>query len=219
MIEYQMRCNTCGRVFCYTDADVKSNKREKRRFLAGAFLAITNPISGSLDDAVWADYNMAEAERNIKDLNRCPYCGSRSLSLENQDNLGNRKYRPPIYYDKPNATHGSSVDKQPRNPGVYQKIDELNESKNLLEYRLSKLTKPAVFYVISAIFAFFTVIWGWGMINTNDSSFIVLFFFNLAMLGLFIYLGKKNKYKRNRLEASIEDKERRIDELLRKYKE
>lgn len=81
-MEYKKKCNVCGKIFCYTDEDLRKN-------LSNASLSALESI-GSLASTLGAgtifhtQYLTNESNRHsdkIVDYNRCPYCNSTDLDF------------------------------------------------------------------------------------------------------------------------------------------
>lgn len=79
-MEYKKKCNVCGKIFCYTDEDLRKN-------LSNASLSALESI-GSLASTLGAgtifhtQYLTNESNRHsdkIVDYNRCPYCNSTDI--------------------------------------------------------------------------------------------------------------------------------------------
>ena len=79
--EYRVRCNVCGKIYCYTEEDLKANKANKTMSVLGAASAALNSVAGSRYDAY---ESMKISDRNgnrIVDYNRCPNCNSTNISV------------------------------------------------------------------------------------------------------------------------------------------
>ena len=74
-MEYRKKCLTCGRIFCYTDADLKRNRSAN---ITNALSAI-GEISGALSGNWGAVIANKSNEELVTDYTKCPSCGSRLL--------------------------------------------------------------------------------------------------------------------------------------------
>ena len=81
-MEYRKKCNVCGKIFCYTDKDVKDN-------LSNAGLAALESL-GSLASTLGGgtifhtSYLTGQSNRHsdkVVDFDQCPYCHSRNVSF------------------------------------------------------------------------------------------------------------------------------------------
>lgn len=79
--EHRMRCNVCGHIFCYTDADVKENASNASM---GAIAAIGGLASALGGGSIFHTHHLAgQADRytdKIVDYSRCPSCKSTDIS-------------------------------------------------------------------------------------------------------------------------------------------
>ena len=79
-MEYRKKCNVCGKIFCYTDQDIKDNKVNS---VSNIFLGI-GQIAAALGGNVYemaATNNIAKnTEKEIKDFDHCPNCKSADLT-------------------------------------------------------------------------------------------------------------------------------------------
>ncbi len=78
--EYRILCNICGKVFCYTDSDLKQLNREKTTAAVGAVATALNAFSGHMTTALLTQNVSSNAQGNYIDLKRCRYCNSRSIT-------------------------------------------------------------------------------------------------------------------------------------------
>lgn len=81
-MEYRKKCNVCGKIFCYTDKDLKDN-------LSNAGLAALESL-GSLASTLGGgtifhtSYLTGQSNRHsdkVVDFEQCPYCHSRNVSF------------------------------------------------------------------------------------------------------------------------------------------
>lgn len=85
IIEHRIHCNVCGRIYCYTDAEVASNKSDKT---VGVIMSLISGVTGALG-ASTGGANLVETVAvgalgkhtldKVKDYTRCPYCRSSDI--------------------------------------------------------------------------------------------------------------------------------------------
>ena len=93
-MEYRKRCKVCGKIFCYTDADLKSNKTNATMGAISGLATIAGVLSGNMAGALVNDHLGNRSTSKIIDYNKCPYCGS-SL-LEDADLYNNSVVTPTL---------------------------------------------------------------------------------------------------------------------------
>lgn len=77
--EIRVKCDTCGHVYCYNQADVAENQRNANAAVRSSALAVMNSLGGT---QLGTHANMAQADRamdKVIDFNKCPKCNSRSI--------------------------------------------------------------------------------------------------------------------------------------------
>lgn len=81
-MEYKMKCNVCGKVFCYTDEDLQKNASNAGLGALSALGSLASTLGGG---TIFHTHHLqGQADRytdKIVDYNQCPYCHSRSLSV------------------------------------------------------------------------------------------------------------------------------------------
>lgn len=79
-MEHRMQCSVCGRIFCYTDSDVKDNKTKA----TWGMLLSLGTIASGLGGARYDMYEQGKAANTqyaqVKDFSHCPYCNSVSIT-------------------------------------------------------------------------------------------------------------------------------------------
>ncbi len=79
--EYRKRCNVCGKIFCYTNADLLSNE-DNEKFAKGQVVgSVLAVLSGNAYLAAENSKQVARSRDRIVDYNRCPSCNSTNLSV------------------------------------------------------------------------------------------------------------------------------------------
>lgn len=85
-MEYKMKCNVCGKVFCYTDEDLKKNATNAGMGALNALGGLASILGGG---TIFHTHHLqGQADRyndKVVDYNQCPYCHSRSLSVFSGD--------------------------------------------------------------------------------------------------------------------------------------
>ena len=83
--EHRMRCNVCGNIFCYSEADVRANKALIEEAKSNARASVANALLGT-DLNAHAFINRAErAADKVRDFSRCPKCNSTNLTELSDD--------------------------------------------------------------------------------------------------------------------------------------
>ena len=86
-MEYKKRCRTCGRIFCFTDADVSENNKNATIATISAIAGLANAIGGNRFDMYEQSKISDRASNSITDYNKCPYCGSEDVYLLDDDEI------------------------------------------------------------------------------------------------------------------------------------
>lgn len=79
-MEYKKKCNVCGKIFCYTDEDLKRNLGNASLSALGSIGSLASTLGGGT--IFHTQYLTNEANRysdKIVDYNHCPYCNSTDL--------------------------------------------------------------------------------------------------------------------------------------------
>ena len=74
--EHRMRCNVCGHIFCYTDADVRESQSHQNRAKAHAAAS----LFGTRLDAYGQQSRMDSELSKVVDFSRCPACRSNNIT-------------------------------------------------------------------------------------------------------------------------------------------
>lgn len=80
-MEYKMKCNVCGKVFCYTDEDLKRNVGNAGIAALESIGALASILGGG--SVLQTHHLQGQADRyndKVIDYNQCPHCHSRNLS-------------------------------------------------------------------------------------------------------------------------------------------
>lgn len=81
-MEYKMKCNVCGKIFCYTDEDLKQNASNAGMAALSALGGLASTLGGGT--ILHTHHLQGQADRyndKVVDYNQCPYCHSRDLSF------------------------------------------------------------------------------------------------------------------------------------------
>lgn len=84
-MEYRMKCNVCGKIFCYTDEDLKENSDHAKTQTIAALGALAATLGGT---TLQTHHLAGQANRHaskIVDYTQCPHCHSRSISVYTGD--------------------------------------------------------------------------------------------------------------------------------------
>ena len=80
-MEHKMKCNVCGKIFCYTDEDLQQNLKNAGLSALGAIGSLASTLGGGT--IFHTQYLTGQSDRysdKIVDYDQCPYCHSRDLS-------------------------------------------------------------------------------------------------------------------------------------------
>lgn len=78
--EIRMRCNVCGKVFCYDDNDLAKNIRNAKEAVTNATLGVMEAIGGTRLGAYSAQNNANNSMSKVVDYSKCPYCNSSDIT-------------------------------------------------------------------------------------------------------------------------------------------
>lgn len=81
MKEYYSKCNVCGKISCYNDADIKNNNRQALVSGLSALGSMANAIGGTRYDMYEMNKMSDRANSKIVDYSKCPECGSKDTVL------------------------------------------------------------------------------------------------------------------------------------------
>jgi len=110
-IQFYKKCNTCGHIYCYTQADLNKNKQLSRQAAANSFASAFGPAIMS------ATYNQTAADNKsrIIDYDKCPNCNSLDVVSITEEEVRN--------ISKNQDTQQSNI----------SQADELKKFKDLLD--------------------------------------------------------------------------------------
>ncbi len=79
--ETRKRCNVCGHIFCYNQADIAKNKSNARQATISSIGGIAGALGGAYAASAVNNSNAQNSLDKIVDFNRCPQCNSTNLSV------------------------------------------------------------------------------------------------------------------------------------------
>lgn len=79
--EIRKRCNVCGHIFCYTNADIKKNISNAKSAMWSSVAQIAGGVSGAYGASAVNQTNAQNSLNRIVDYNKCPNCNSNNLSI------------------------------------------------------------------------------------------------------------------------------------------
>ena len=84
-IEYRKRCNVCGHIFCYNEADIKKNQSNAKAAMWSSIGGISGALGGAYAASAVNNSNAQNSLNQIVDFNRCPKCNSTNLSTLSEE--------------------------------------------------------------------------------------------------------------------------------------
>ncbi len=115
--ETRVKCNVCGHIYCYTQADLDKNEQLKKDASRNSFLALSESIAGTIINANLASANAQEKRNLIVDYSKCPKCNSIDIHKFTDEEWEIEK-------TKQNSSNGASA---------VSSADELKKYKELLD--------------------------------------------------------------------------------------
>lgn len=104
-MEYKMKCNVCGHIFCYTDEDLKKNASNAGIAALESVGALASILGGG--SVLQTHHLQGQADRyndKVIDFNQCPHCHSRNLS--------------PYFGEEKKHSHSSPALEAPVSPAI-----------------------------------------------------------------------------------------------------
>lgn len=95
-MEYARRCTVCGKIYCYTDQDLKNNQENAFVGAASAIGAIASIFGGTTYQTFEFNKMSDRSLDKIKDYNKCPNCGSSSTVVLTSDELETYRNNEPV---------------------------------------------------------------------------------------------------------------------------
>ena len=80
-MEYRRKCNVCGKIYCYSDQDLKNNKTNSVISAVSALGSIASVIGGTNIEAYALGTQADRYEDKVIDYNKCPSCHSSDTTL------------------------------------------------------------------------------------------------------------------------------------------
>lgn len=79
--ETRKRCEVCGHIFCYNQADINENKSNAKIATLSSVGSLAGALSGNYVASAVNNQNVNRGMDKIRDFNRCPNCNSTNLSI------------------------------------------------------------------------------------------------------------------------------------------
>lgn len=79
--EIRKRCNVCGHIFCYNQADIKKNISNAKSAMWSSIGQIAGGLGGAYTASAVNQTNAQNSLNKIVDFNRCPQCNSTNLAI------------------------------------------------------------------------------------------------------------------------------------------
>lgn len=79
-VEYRIKCNVCGNIFCYNDADIRRNQELIKKAKSERRSAVLNDYGVSMVVGNQMHARADSIESQIRDFSRCPHCNSTNLT-------------------------------------------------------------------------------------------------------------------------------------------
>lgn len=84
-MEYRMKCDVCGNIFCYTDEDLKKNEDNAKMARINALGGVFSAMGGTPMQTHHMTGQANLHSSKIVDYTQCPHCHSRSISVYTGD--------------------------------------------------------------------------------------------------------------------------------------
>lgn len=75
-MEYRRKCTVCGKIYCYTDADLSNNRLNSASAAISALGAVASLIGGTRLDTYALNSQTERYNSKVVDFNQCPNCHS-----------------------------------------------------------------------------------------------------------------------------------------------
>lgn len=79
--EIRKRCNVCGHIFCYNQADINENRDNAKSAIWSGVGQIAGAVGGAYTASAVNHTNAQNSLNKIVDFNRCPQCNSTDLAI------------------------------------------------------------------------------------------------------------------------------------------
>lgn len=81
-MEYRKKCNVCGKVFCYSDKDLKNNTLNSAMSAVSAIGSLASIFGGgTIFHTAHLNNQTNRYADKVVDINKCPYCNSSNVSF------------------------------------------------------------------------------------------------------------------------------------------
>lgn len=84
---FRIRCNVCGKIFCYNVDDLKKNRSRARDAALSSVGGVASGLSGNYTTGALYKMSADNQMDKIVDYNKCPSCGSRDLTQIFDDDI------------------------------------------------------------------------------------------------------------------------------------
>lgn len=89
--ETRMKCETCGHVFCYTQADLEENERLTKSAMASSISGIAGALGGYYAAGATSVQSANDQLARMVDYSKCPKCNSRKLRKLSEEEFEREK--------------------------------------------------------------------------------------------------------------------------------
>lgn len=79
-VEYKMRCNVCGKIYCYTKSDISDNVTNGLLGAISAIAGVWSAMSGNNKQSLGMGVMSAHFNGKAFDYTKCPYCHSADIA-------------------------------------------------------------------------------------------------------------------------------------------
>lgn len=109
-VEYRRKCNVCGKVFCFTEKDLRENTQHAKEAAVSGALQMGETLVGTRLGAYAAQSSADRAMSKIVDYKKCPYCNSTDISEISEDEY-ERVSAPASVHSTPNVSAADELRK------------------------------------------------------------------------------------------------------------
>lgn len=87
VMEYRRKCNVCGKIFCFTDEDIKDNLKNTAMAGLNALGQIGSVFGGTIFHTSYFSEESNRFKNKVIDYDKCPYCNSSDIEIVVDDEL------------------------------------------------------------------------------------------------------------------------------------
>ena len=88
-MEYRRKCNVCGKIFCFTDEDLKNNLKNSAMAGLNAIGQLSSVFGGTIFHTSYFNEQSNRFSDKVVDYDKCPYCNSSDIAIVWDDELEN----------------------------------------------------------------------------------------------------------------------------------